>query len=236
MFKAIIFDLDGVIVDSHPLHTEAWKRFLSSRGIIAADEELALVRSGENKEEILRHFIGDLSEHQLRAYGEQKDRFYREKVRELKTVKGVRQLLKQLKHAGVPCAVASSGSFRRVHETLDLLRLRGCFATVATAAEFKMGKCDPAIFLRSAQWMRVRCEECLVFEDSVIGVRSATAIRMKCVGIADPVRGRALLEAGAEVVFPNFAHVTVSDLNALYTTALQGTRDLHLQASSMRAG
>jgi beta-phosphoglucomutase len=235
MFKAAIFDLDGVIVDSHPLHTEAWKRFLSSRGIIAADEELALVRSGRNKEEILRHFIGDLNEHQLRAYGEQKDRFYREQVRELKTVKGVRQLLRQLKDAGIPIAVASSGSFRRVHETLDLLRLRGYFATVATAAEFRMGKRDPTIFLRTAQWMRVRCEECLVFEDSAIGVRSATAIRMKCVGIADPVHGRALLDAGAEVVFPNFAHFRVSDLYALYTTVLRGTRALHLQASSVRA-
>jgi len=216
MLKGVIFDLDGVLVDSHPIHMRAWKKFLASLDIVASAPELEILRDGRSKEEILRHFISDLTGHEICAYAEEKDRFYREEVRGLTTVKGIRRLLDQLRRNGVPAAVASSGSFWRVHDTLDRLHLKDYFTTVVTAKEFKAGKSNPAIFLNTAQRMEVRCDESLVFEDSAAGIRSATAIGIKCIGIADHVREKALLDAGAVLVFRNFVHTSLTQLQGLF--------------------
>lgn len=218
MLKGVIFDLDGVIVDSHPVHIKAWKRLLASAGIVANDRELDIVRDGRNKQAILRHFMGDLSEHEICRYGQEKDRLYWEEAQDLILVRGVRQLLNNLRRARIPIAVASSGSFRRVHTSLDLLRVRNYFAAVVTATEFKAGKSDSTIFLKTAQRLQVRCEESLVFEDSAAGVRSATAIGMKCLGISDAFRAKVLLDAGAERVFPHFAHMSLGQLQGLFTS------------------
>jgi HAD superfamily hydrolase (TIGR01509 family) len=216
MLRGVIFDLDGVIVNSHPIHVKAWKKFLASVQIVAADSELEIIREGKNKTEILQHFLGKLSEREICIYAQEKDRLYREEAQELTVVKGIRRLLDELGLGGISIAVASSGSLWRVHQTLDLLRLRDRFTTVVTGSEFKTGKSDSAIFLTTAQRMRVRCEESLVFEDSPAGVRSATTIGMKCLGIADNSRAKALLKEGAERVFPNFIHVSLSKLQALF--------------------
>lgn len=66
MLKDMIFDMDGVLIDSHPIHTSAWRRFLASLDRHATDDELDFVLDGRKKEDILRHFLGDLSEERIR--------------------------------------------------------------------------------------------------------------------------------------------------------------------------
>ena len=67
MLAGVIFDFDGVIVDSHPVHIEAWKAFLDSKGKRVNDDDLSFVREGVKREEILRHFLGELAAEQIRA-------------------------------------------------------------------------------------------------------------------------------------------------------------------------
>jgi beta-phosphoglucomutase len=216
MLKGVIFDMDGVIVDSHPIHIKAWKRFFASVWINPADDELEIVREGRKKEEILQHFLSGLTEDQIRQYAQEKDRLYRDEAADLMMIEGVEQLLSKLHQAGIPAAVASSGSSWRVRHTLDLLHLGDRFSTVVAGDEFKAGKSDSAIFQKTAQQMQVRFEESLVFEDSVSGVRSASAIGMKCLGIADCCRAEALLNAGAKHVYPNFVDTQLSELQNLF--------------------
>src|SRR5690348_7635658 len=217
MLTGAIFDLDGVIADSHPTHVKSWKNFLTSIGRNVTDDELEVLRDGRSKEDLLRHFMGDLTHEQLCSYSEEKDRIYRECLANLDSVPGVGNLLEQLKNAGIVLAVASSGSYWRVNYTLDLLGFRSYFCIISTANEFRHGKSDSTIFLETARRMRVRCEETLVFEDSPTAIRSAISIGMKCVGIADRSRVQALVEAGAERVSPDFAPISLMRLQSLFS-------------------
>lgn len=217
MLAGAIFDLDGVLADSHPIHLASWRRFLTSVGVPVSDEDLEVVREGRTKEELLRYFMGEVTEDEFSSYAAQKDRIYSEYLNDVNAVSGARHLLHQLKTAGIMLAVASSGSFRRVHHTLDLLQIRNYFQVVCTADEFKSGKSTAAIFAATAEQMQVQCEHALVFEDSAIAIRSARAIGMKCIGIADRVRASALLQAGAEYVFPNFLGMSLVRLQSLFS-------------------
>lgn len=216
MLKSVIFDMDGVIVDSHVLHMRAWRQFLFSMGKPVTDADLEIVRDGRKREDILRHFLGDLPEDELRIYGDQKELLFRAGPEGLNTIPGVRQLLNELSCAAIRMAVASSGSSERVHYVLDRLRLSDHFAAVVTGDEVAVGKPDPAIFRKAAEWLQVRPTESLVFEDSVSGVRAASAAGMKCVGIADGHRANALLQVGADHVLPNFVAVSVSQMQKLF--------------------
>jgi len=216
MLKGIIFDMDGVIVDSHPIHIRAWKRLLGKLGRVATDQELEVVRDGKTKQEILRYLLGELTDDQVRAYGQEKDKLLNEEMQSIRTINGIRRLLDDLSRAAIPLAVASSGSAWRVHRLLDLLRLKNYFAAVVTGDEFRAGKSDHAIFRKAAEEIEVRSEESLVFEDSVSGVQSAVALGMKCLGIADKMRAPGLLEAGAQRVYPNFVGASLRQLQKLF--------------------
>ena len=216
MLKSVIFDLDGVIVDSHPAHMRAWKRFLVSVGKSPTEAELEFVRDGRKKEAILRHFLGDLDKDQIRAYGREKDLLFKEEAGSVSTVAGIRDLLNQLNRAGLPMAVASSGSSERVHYVLDLLSLGDYFATVVAGDEVANGKPDPAIFSKAAEKLQVSPDDSLAFEDSVSGVRAARAAGMRCLGIATPHRAQSLLEAGAQAVLPDFVGTSVSQIRKLF--------------------
>jgi len=124
----------------------------------------------------------------------------------------VQQLLDELHNTGIPIALASSGSSRRVHNILDSLRLRDYFATVVTGDDVAIGKPHPAIFRKAAAQLQIQPFESLVFEDSVSGVQAAKAAGMKCLGIADHHRANALRQAGAERVFLNFLHASLGQI------------------------
>jgi HAD superfamily hydrolase (TIGR01509 family) len=194
----------------------AWNKFLLSVGKSVTEAELEFVRDGRKKEDILRHFLGDLDGHELHAYSHKKDLFFNEEVNGVNTVAGVGELLNELNRAGVPTAVASSGSSERVHHIVDLLGLRKYFAAVVTGDEVTKGKPDPAIFCKAAEKLGVAPSDALAFEDSVSGVLAARAAGMKCLGIATPPRAQSLVEAGAQDVLVDFVGTSVSQIRQLF--------------------
>src|SRR4051812_18288683 len=88
MLAGVIFDFDGVIIDSHPAHMQAWKAFLLTKGKAFSDAELSFVREGAKREEILRRFLGELTPDQIVSYGVEKDRLFQSSAGELKLVPG----------------------------------------------------------------------------------------------------------------------------------------------------
>lgn len=213
MLMAAIFDMDGVIVDSHAAHIRTWKRLFQSLGKSLSDAELDFVRQGIRRQEILRHFLGELDDEQIQAHGREKDQLFRSEIEHIKLIPGAHALLEDLMSAGVPTALASCGSTARVHELLSHLRLEQYFTTVVTGDDVAIGKPHPEIFHRAAEQMRVHPAESVVFEDSTSGVRGAKAAGMKCVGIADRRHASALLNAGADRV--------LSDLSGISWIAVQ---------------
>ena len=207
MLRAAIFDMDGVIVDSHPVHKKTWRKFLESLGKEIDEEHLNFIMEGRKRDEILRYFLGELSDEQVRALGHQKEQLFREESADMKAIDGLREFLWQLSEAKIRLAVASSGSNGRVNYVLDLLDLRHYFQAIITGDQVKYGKPDPTIFRVACDHLRVRPSETLVFEDSVSGVRAAKAAGMRCVGVATNGIIAILVEAGADHIIPDFSAI-----------------------------
>jgi len=199
--------MDGVIVDSHPVHKKTWRKFLESLGKEIDEEHLNFIMEGRKRDEILRYFLGELSDEQVRTLGHQKEQLFREESADMKAIDGLREFLRQLSEAKIRLAVASSGSNGRVNYVLDLLDLRHYFQAIVTGDQVKYGKPDPTIFRVACDHLRVQPSETLVFEDSVSGVRAAKAAGMRCVGVATNGIIAILVEAGADHIIPDFSAI-----------------------------
>ena len=227
MLAGIIFDFDGVIVDSHPVHLQAWKTLFSSMNKEVRDDELSFVLEGAKREEILRHFLGDLSQEQIKSCGAEKERLFRARAGELRMVCGIDQFLAQVEAAGLPIALATSGSRARVEYTLERFDLRGRFCAIVTGDDVPKGKPDPAIFHLAARGMQIDAESILVCEDAVSGVVAAKAAGMKCLAIAANGRRAKLQDAGADLVIENFAKTKLNAVRELFTRHDLSATDAH---------
>lgn len=216
MLAGVIFDFDGVIVDSHPAHTAAWKIFLHSKGIAVSDAELSFVREGAKREEILRHFLGELAPEQVASYGAEKDQLFRARVSEVKLVPGFAEFLTQLDAIGLPSAVATSGSRARIEHSLETFNLSDRFRAIVTGNEVDRGKPDPALFLQAAEALQIEPNYLVVFEDAVAGVLAAKNAGMRCVGIAANGRESMLKQAGADMVVDDFTKTSLDLLEQLF--------------------
>jgi beta-phosphoglucomutase len=216
MLRAVIFDMDGVIVDSHPVHKKTWRKFLELLGKEIDEQHLNFIMEGRKRDEILRYFLGELSDEQVRALGRQKEQLFREESADMKAIEGLREFLQQLSKAKIKLAVASSGSNGRVNFILDLLGLRHYFQAVVTGDQVTYGKPDPTIFRVACDQLCVQPSEALVFEDSVSGIRAAKAAGIRCVGVATNGIITILVQAGADHIIPDFSAVHFDLMRELY--------------------
>jgi beta-phosphoglucomutase len=221
MLTNVIFDMDGVIVDSHEAHIRTWKKLLLSLGKSVSDADLGFVRQGRKRQEILRFFLGELPDDRIQAHCHLKDLFFRNEMQGIKMIPGALELLEDLKRALVPVALATCGGSSRVHHLLFQLRIREYFDVVVTGDEVTLGKPDPEIFHKAAGQMHVHPAESIVFEDSVSGIQGAKAAGMKCVGIADRHLAPALMQAGADYVLPNFSGLSWIGIQKLFALSSQ---------------
>lgn len=216
MLKGIIFDLDGVIVDSHAAHKKAWRQVLASLGREVSEAQLEFVVEGHKREEILRHFLGELDGAEVRRLGQLKDDFYRRVAHEAKLIPGVAEFISAAQLAGLGLAVGSSAGRKRAEETLRHFGLIKSFFAVVTGDEVHAGKPDPAVFQRAAEGLGFSAEHLLVCEDAVAGVQAAKRAGMRCLGIAANGRRALLLDAGAEWVVEDFSHLSVGEVQSLF--------------------
>jgi HAD superfamily hydrolase (TIGR01509 family) len=180
---ALLFDMDGVIIHSTPLHVEAWRLYLKRLGI-SSDGILERMH-GKRNDEIVRDVFGPaLSEAEVFEHGAAKERLYRELMAprlEEFLVPGVREFLSGA--AGVPCAVASNAEPANVGFILDGAGLRGCFRAALDGQQVERPKPDPEIFLRAAGLLATPPGDCIVFEDSPGGVTAGLRAGMRVVAL-----------------------------------------------------
>src|ERR1700678_1847637 len=207
--------MDGVLIDSHPVHRVAWSKFLATVGKKVTDEGLSFILGGRRREEILRHFFGDLPESKIAEYGHQKDLFFEENFHDVKLIPGVRKFLDSLEIAGLKSAIATSASSARTWGTLRRLRLDKKFTVVVTGDDVEAGKPDPEVYQLAAERMKLSPEKLLAVEDAPCGVQAARSAGMRCIGVTTNGRAEMLRQCGAEFVVPDFLHLSIESLSEL---------------------
>jgi beta-phosphoglucomutase len=212
MIEGVIFDMDGVLIDSHPVHRIAWRRFLASVGKQVPDEQLNFILEGRRRDEILQYFLGDLPEVTIVEYGRRKEDFFQENFKDIKLIPGVAGFLEELRRDGVKTAIATSASSYRTRRTLQLLNLEDKFAAVITGDDVTAGKPDPAVYRLAAEQLNLGSSQILVLEDAPSGVQAAKAAGMRCVGVTSNGRAEALRRAGADHIIPDFVDLSTEEL------------------------
>lgn len=209
--QSVIFDMDGVIVDSHPAHRKAWHQFLQSLNKDVSDAELEFILDGRKRSEILRHFLGEMPDSELAKYGKMKDEFFQQIAFEVKPVPGVIEFVEDLVRRRVKLGIATSASKSRTLSTLQRLGLTDSFATVVTGEDVPEGKSSPAIYELVCARLRTEARYSLVVEDAAPAVRAAKSAGFRCIGVGSGC-GDKLQAAGADHVIKDFVGFSLDDL------------------------
>lgn len=187
MIKAVIFDLDGVIVDTAHYHFIAWKRLADELGIPFTEhdnERLKGVSRMQSMDIILELGTLHISQDRKTQLADKKNTWFVEFVEKMKPSEifpGVQQLLVALRSQGIKIALASSS--KNARRVIELLQIEDEFDAVVDGTMIIHTKPDPEIFLLAATMINVPASECVVFEDAEAGVEAALAAGMKCVGV-----------------------------------------------------
>ena len=216
MLRGVVFDMDGVVIDSHPAHRAAWKAFLSALGKTVADSELEIILDGGKREEILKYFLGDLTPQQIVEYGTLKYEILRNRSTPLEPMAGIVEFLSELRNSGLRVGLATSASSQRTLDTLKDLQLSHYFEMIVTGDDLSTGKPDPAIYHLAAARMREIPAQLLAVEDAVSGVKAARSAGLRCAAIAHNGRAQSLLQAGANPIFDDFRSLSIKNLQALF--------------------
>jgi beta-phosphoglucomutase family hydrolase len=181
---ALIFDLDGVLVDSMPLHTAAWEHYLHNLGIRVEDLERRM--HGKRNSELVRDLIdGALPEDIVFEHGAAKERLFRTMLIQSEIAKyripGLLEFLQR--HPDLPKAVGSNAEQANIDFVLDRFNLRPFFSVIVNGMQVQRPKPFPDIYLNAAQQLNVDPANCIVFEDSPTGVEAARAAGMRIVGV-----------------------------------------------------
>ncbi len=184
MLQAVIFDMDGVLVDSYRAHFESWTALCAEHGVPLGEERFAATFGRTSRDIILKLWPQPPDEDAVRALDDRKEALFRDVVgRDFPAMDGAGELLESLRAAGLALAVGSSGPPENVDLALDRLG-REVFAAVVTGSDVERGKPDPQVFLLAAERLGVAPAACVVIEDAAPGIEAARAAGMAAVALA----------------------------------------------------
>jgi HAD superfamily hydrolase (TIGR01509 family) len=189
-FKAYLFDCDGTIVDSMPVHYRAWKQALGEWNCVF-EEELFYKWGGRPMPDIISTLNRDQGlQMPIDAVSRRREELYFEMMSQVKAIPEV-QALVEAEYGRIPFAIVSGSTREAVTASLAALNLLDRFETIICADDYAKGKPDPEGFLLAAERLGVAPKECLVFEDTDMGIQAATAAGMASVRIPSYLQRKA---------------------------------------------
>ena len=205
---AVIFDVDGVLVDSYAPHFESWRAAGRELGFEMTESQFVFT-FGRTSRDIIAHFWPHLagSPEEIASVDRRKEAAYRAIIREqFPAMPGAIELIDELAAAGFVLAVGSSAPTENVALTIEKLGKADKFAGVVTGSDVTHGKPNPQIYLLASERIGVPPSRCLVVEDAPVGITAAKAAGMACIGLAS---------AGHEVASLGQADLVVHSLSEI---------------------
>ncbi|HVW01435.1 MAG TPA: HAD family phosphatase [Planctomycetaceae bacterium] len=183
---AVIFDMDGVLVDSYAAHFQSWRDAVEAEGLQITQEQFARTFGRTSREIIAELWGGDLfTPAKLEEFDRRKEAAYREIVAEnFPAMDGARELIEALHESGFRLAIGSSGPPENVALALDRLGVARLFDGRVTGKDVQRGKPDPQVFLLAAERIGIPPAGCAVIEDAPVGVTAANRAGMTSIGLA----------------------------------------------------
>lgn len=204
----VIFDMDGVLVDSYQAHFESWRRMLEQKGRELAEPEFAET-FGRTSRDIIQHFFGEtMSGEEIACWDEEKEAEYREIITaDFPAMEGASELIAALAEAGFRLAIGSSGPKKNVQTVLDNLPNAHLIAASVNGQQVSRGKPAPDVFLRAAEKLELPPARCAVLEDALAGLDAAHAAGMAALAITGTAPRDALAEK-ADIVVDSLRELT----------------------------
>ncbi len=182
--QAVIWDLDGVIIDSAEEHRLAWQRLAREEGVPFSDDDF-WATFGKRNNDILALQWGELPPEQVKLLADRKEHYFRDLIRKTAApLPGSLELMRGLHEAGFRQALASSAPIENIRLISDALGLERYLTALVSGETVPHGKPAPDIFLKAAQALAVEPAHCLVIEDAVAGVEAAHTAGMRCISVA----------------------------------------------------
>src|SRR5690348_16452240 len=184
--KAVIFDLDGTLLNNNSFHRKTWEAYLKNIEKVISPEEFNAYINGRTNKDAIEYIYGrKMSEEESTKYTLEKESLYRKLYKPfIKPVPGLLHFLEVLHKKNIPMAIATSGIQPNIGFMFENLPIKHYFKVIVNSSHIMNGKPHPEIYLKAASQLDISPKNCLVFEDAVVGIRSAKAAGMKVIAVA----------------------------------------------------
>lgn len=208
--------MNGVIIDDEQIHQETWRQLGKKYNLNLTEEEFQNNISGRTEKDVFVYLLGkELTPRELAERSAERVKIAIDIFKpQLALAKGLLSFLESLRGNNIPIAVATSARRPYTDFILDGLEIRKYFQKIVTAEDVTKGKPDPEMYLLAAKQIDVKPTDCVVFEDSVSGIKAGKAAGMKVIAITTTYTGDELVLA--DKVIDSFDGVTISDLNKIF--------------------
>ncbi len=212
---AVLFDVDGTMVNNNAFHKNAWIETTRRLGLSLSERDYHEKIHARSNDKIVGNLLENPSEELIKKIADEKENLYRSNFApHLKEIPGLVRFLTELEQARIACAVVSNSPKENVDFVLDGLNLRRFFKVAINGDMVKVGKPDPESLLRAAAELGFTPDKCIVFDDSASGFRACRNAKMKCIAITaatDPVDLAETYDAVA--IFNDFTTITLQTVS-----------------------
>jgi len=215
MLKAIIFDLDGTLVDSLPYHHESWRIFFKNNNLEENDfTEILKEYKGGGTLELMTSVFGNMyTKEELEQMTDDKEIIFRDIYKsKIYPIEGLKKFLDNLKESNISLSIGSNAIRKNVIMTIEELGITNYFSSIICGDEVSKGKPDPEMYIKTLSNLKVNKDECVIFEDSIEGIEAAKNADIKVIGVTSSQSSEILKSVGAFKTIDDYTRINIDNI------------------------